>query len=272
MNEVTYISRADWNAGPLHTGHVVPLTQFVGLVVHHTVIVLPDYDHDGMIKGDIDDMIRYMQQLQRARPDLGPDVPYSFVGFEGEHEDDVIVAEGRGFGVTGAHTIGYNSSRYGYAFAGDFTNHAPTAGMWNGVRWIGNQLTSPTDAQPTLEHRDVYATQCPGNATETPAPAQPPFTIKPTPSPGDGDDMTTAFIIAKSNGATPPAPASTTRYLSTDGLFSCRWVQDEQELDDLVGMYKFRKSEFIVVGDEWRGSPYLMGHLPMLVGDIPPVA
>lgn len=84
--------------------------------------------------------------------------------------------------------------------------------------------------------------------------------------------MTTAFIIAKSNGATPSAPASTTRYLSTDGLFSCRWVKDEKELDDLVGMYKFRNSEFVVVGGEWRGSPYLMGHLPLLIGDTPPVA
>lgn len=175
MSKVTYLTRADWGAGPLGSGHVVPHNQFVGLVVHHTVIVLPDYDHDLLVAGDLDDCVEYMRRLQHARPDLGDEVPYSFVGFEGATDGEVIVAEGRGFGVTGAHTIGYNSTRYGYALAGDYTNHAPTSGQWEGARLIGRQLDDPINAQPTLEHRDVYATQCPGASTPAPALAQPPF-------------------------------------------------------------------------------------------------
>lgn len=186
---VTELSRAQWGAGPLGAGHVVPLAQFVGLVVHHTVIVMPDYDHDGMLAGDLEDAIVYMRVLQHARPDLGADVPYSFVVFEGAGENDCIVAEGRGVGVTGAHTIGYNSTRYGVAFAGDFTAHAPTPGMWAGVAHVGRRLADPSGAERTLEHRDVYATECPGNATPSPALAQPPFT---DPSPQE-DEL--VFII-----------------------------------------------------------------------------
>lgn len=180
---IQYLTRASYGAGPVTVGHAVPISQFVGLVVHHTVIVLPDYDHDSLIAGDLDDCIRYMQQLQHARPDLGDDCPYSYVVFEGAEAWDCVVAEGRGLGRTGAHTIGYNSSRYGCAFAGDFTTWSPTPGMWEGVRFVGRMLDQPADANPTLEHRDVYATQCPGISTPSPAPAQPPFTASPTPIP-----------------------------------------------------------------------------------------
>lgn len=185
---VTELSRAAWGAGPLGSGHVVDPAQFVGLVVHHTVIVMPDYDHDSLVAGDLDDAITYMRQLQHARPDLGDEVPYSFVVFEGTTELDCILAEGRGLGVTGAHTIGYNSTRYGVAFAGDFTDHAPTAGMWEGVKAVGRKLVNPAGAHATLEHRDVYATQCPGNSTPSPALAQPPFSAAAT----EADDMTPA--------------------------------------------------------------------------------
>lgn len=177
MSEIAYITRANYGAGPVTVGHAVPLAQIIGLVVHHTVIVLPDYDHDGMIAGDVDDCIRYMQVLQHARPDLGDDCPYSYVVFEDDDPNNCIVAEGRGQGRTGAHTIGYNSTRYGVAFAGDFTLRPPTPGMWAGVAWVGRtQLVDPVHAIPTLEHRDVYNTACPGAATESPALAQPPFT------------------------------------------------------------------------------------------------
>jgi hypothetical protein len=172
----TYLTRAQWGAGPLGAGHVVPLERIVGLVVHHTVIVMADYDHDGMIAGDLEDAIVYMRALQRARPDLGAEVPYSFVVLEGAAELDCIVAEGRGLGITGAHTIGYNSTRYGVAYAGDFTARAPTAGMLAGVRWVGRQLERPDIARPTFGHRDVHATACPGDAAYPQLPQlQPPF-------------------------------------------------------------------------------------------------
>lgn len=175
---ITELARSDWGAGPLTEGHPVPAAQMVGLVVHHTVIVLPDYDHDGLTGGDIDDARSYMRQLQHARPDLGLEVPYSWVVLAGAGEHDAILAEGRGLTRTGAHTIGYNSTRQGVAFAGDFTDHAPTPGMWAAVGAVGRKLTDPAGAQRTLEHRDVYRTACPGASTPlAPTIAQPPFPI-----------------------------------------------------------------------------------------------
>jgi hypothetical protein len=148
-----YLDRAAWgaNTGLPRLGRVVPRAQFTALVCHHTVIAF---------KGDVG---AYMRALQTARPDLGLDVPYSFVVFNGPGEFDYTVAEGRGFDRTGAHTQGgYNSTAYGCALAGDYTNVAPTIGQLIGIRWIGAQLVDPYGARPTIGHRDVHSTACPG--------------------------------------------------------------------------------------------------------------
>jgi hypothetical protein len=165
MAEGLFLDRAAWGANTAlaRLGYVVPRSQFVGLVVHHTVITLTDYDRDGFTHGDVDDIKRYMRSLQTARPDLGLDVPYSFVVFQGSSEHDYVVCEGRGFERTGAHTAGFNSTRWGVSLAGDYTTVPPTLGMLAGVRWVGAQLEDPVGARETLGHRDVKATACPGD-------------------------------------------------------------------------------------------------------------
>lgn len=187
MTTGLYLDRSAWGARSdlPRQGHVVPRSQFVGLVVHHTVIVLADYDRDGYVHGDVDDIKRYMRSLQTARPDLGLDVPYSFVVFQGSSEFDYVVCEGRGFDRTGAHTAGFNSTRWGLAFGGDFTSVAPTIGMLAGVRWVGAQLEDPIGAQQTLGHRDTKATACPGDAAyPLLVRLQPPFAPLAPPAPG----------------------------------------------------------------------------------------
>lgn len=162
---VTHLSRDDWGAGPLTAGIAAPHAQFVGLMVHHTVS-----PYNG-------DPIAFMRNLQKARPDLGSEVPYHFVVLPGATREDCVVAEGRGFGRTAAHCPNYNSTTIGIAFAGNYTDEPPSHGMLEGVRWIGRRLADPINALHTLGHRDVYATACPGDAT---VPLlglmQPPFT------------------------------------------------------------------------------------------------
>lgn len=160
-----YLDRAAWGANPNlpRKGYEVSRDRFGRLIVHHTVIVLPDYDGDGFTRGDIEDICRYMQRLQTARPDLGLDVPYSFVVFAGAQPWDYVVCEGRGFERTGAHTAGYNSTAYGVALAGDFTYEEVTPGMIEGIKWVGRQLSAPVDAAETLGHRDTKPTACPGD-------------------------------------------------------------------------------------------------------------
>lgn len=162
---VRYLPRSEWGAGPVTLGYHAPHAQFVGLVNHHTVIA-----YHG-------DPVAYMRTVQHSRPDLGDEVPYSFVIMPGATDGDCVVGEGRGWERTGAHTEGYNSTRYGVAWAGDYTNVEPTAGMLSGFRWLGSQLADPVNAVATLGHRDVKATACPGDCAYPHLPEmQPPFT------------------------------------------------------------------------------------------------
>ena len=187
---VEYVSRIQWGAGPLGAGHKIDHGRFSGLAVHHTVAILRDYDRDGFLHGDLDDVIRYMRTLQKSRPDLGPEIPYSFVVFRGSTDGACIVAEGRGFGITGAHTAGHNSSRYGVAYAGNASIDTMTMGVLEGFRWVGQHLAHPETARPTIGHRDVKATECPGNHLYAALrKLQPPFFSTP-----DSEDFTMAGL------------------------------------------------------------------------------
>ncbi len=174
-----FVTREDWGGGPVRSGYQVDPARFVRLVVHHTVMVLRDYDGDGFRHGDLDDVYQYMRALQTARPDLGPEVPYSFVIFAGSHPLEVFVVEGRGRGRTGAHTAGQNSTAYGVAYAGNTQVETVTPGMEEGVRWVGRtQLVDPANARPTDGHWQSKATACQGrNGKAVQARQQPPFTL-----------------------------------------------------------------------------------------------
>jgi hypothetical protein len=182
---VLYIPRSEWGGGSLKSGYRVPEAQFKGLVLHHTVMVMQDYDRDGFLHGDVDDICRYMQLLQVSRPDLGGEVPYSFVGFLGADPNDAVVCEGRGKGVTGAHTINYNSSRYAFSFAGNASTQSVTPGVIEAANWVGRtMLVDPDNAARTFGHRDIKATECPGNTLYAAMPQiQPPFSLAPAPEP-----------------------------------------------------------------------------------------
>lgn len=222
---IEVLSREDWGADPNlpKRGHQVPVEQFVGLIVHHTVMVLNDTDHDGYAAGDLDDISAYMQRLQVARPDLGLDVPYSFVVFEGPTESDAVIGIGRGQFRTGAHTAGYNSTAWGVALAGDYTNIAPTAGMLEAIRLIGRWLADPVNALPTLGHRDTVDTACPG-ALAYPLldQVQPPFTSLEPPPPPPVSEHVDMILLRVTDDPSYPLPAGVLLELSGNGL---AWVQ-----------------------------------------------
>lgn len=166
---LTYLAREDWdNSGARRLGHVVPASQFERLVMHHTVSV---WDDD---PGTADESTR-MRYLRTVRPDLGRDVPYSFVLFRQDNPLDVVVAEGRGGVRTGAHTEHHNSTVLGCALAGNFETDPWTSGLAEGVRWIG-QTFLLGDPEATKAHRDYKATACCGaNAYAHISDVQPPF-------------------------------------------------------------------------------------------------
>lgn len=199
---MTYLPRSWWTDAP-PGGHPTPHSQYLGLVVHHTVIVMPDYDGDGFTAGDLDDVRRYMLKLRDARPDLAyqgvNEVPYSFVTFPGTHWNHGIVVEGRGPGRTGAHTLGFNSTRYGVAHAGNSSTEAISDGEVEAIREVGRRLWDPLGAVRAKGHRDLRATACPGDSLYGrlgevqppyfPLPATPPVVVH------QEDDMDTPRVI-----------------------------------------------------------------------------
>ena len=158
---INYVSREEWGGGPVRRGLVYPLDKFEGVVTHHTVSVAPDYDRDGVTTGDVDDMSQFMRYLQMARPDLGPEVPYSFVEFEDPNPRVAWLFEGRGLGRSGAHTQqGRNHDRYGVAIEGNTSVDAPSTALIPGLKLVRSWTTATA---PTTGHRDWHATHCPGD-------------------------------------------------------------------------------------------------------------
>ena len=181
MMSVVYRDRARWGADESlpRLGAAVSSSQFRGLVIHHDVIGTP---HPA---GHMPSIDSHMRRLQVVRPDLGLDVPYSFVVFAGVDENEGVICEGRGTNRTGAHTRGLNSSRWGIAFAGNTNDDPVTPGMIDAVRYIGTKLivSHGDPLHATTGHGAHASTACPGHNARAALPAmQPPFSLAPSPT------------------------------------------------------------------------------------------
>lgn len=89
------------------------------------------------------------------------DIAYSFVIYP-----DGLVLEGRGWGIVGAHTIGHNSTPHGFCFAGNFTKERITDQARDASRELwqaGVELGMIAKEYELRGHRDVDATECPGD-------------------------------------------------------------------------------------------------------------
>jgi len=171
---LTVVSRADWGGGVCTVGYAVPHSQFIGEVIHHDVIPF-----DGNAADVISETKKHAKALKRSRPDLGGDWPYSW-GLAPDYSDDdhTIIVEGRGWRRTGAHTSGYNSTRYGVVLFGNYVagQMRVTRGQTRGARYLGAWFAQPLVAQPTLYHRQIKSTACPGEGgIALSLFAQPPF-------------------------------------------------------------------------------------------------
>lgn len=201
---ITYLSRDEWGADTSlrrRGRRVDGRRAFRGVFVHHTVFRVSDWDSDGISTGDLDDIKEFMRRLQVIRPDLGYDVPYSFVVFAGKRPQDSIVCEGRGLDYTGAHTAGFNSTRLGVSIAGNTSEEPVTPGILNGIRWCGALLLDQGDLKDTLPHQAVKATACPGSSMMAALhQVQPPFTPPPESEEEEDTDMITVIDTRDGKG------------------------------------------------------------------------
>lgn len=180
-----YVQRELWDTGKTlpRLGSLVAPSARTHVFIHHTVMV--DSDATKNTWESWDEIRAMMQRLQVARPDLGKDVPYSFVAFC-HASGDLVLCEGRGLLRTGAHSVGHNTAAFGISFAGDFENQpAPTQlanqlaalGIWlKSLRQIGyanlGTVKPPIPKQrEVFAHEDIKATACPGRHLVTMLPA-----------------------------------------------------------------------------------------------------
>ncbi|XP_046979544.1 peptidoglycan-recognition protein LB-like isoform X1 [Schistocerca americana] len=149
------VTRAQWGARP-PTARETMKTPVPFVVIHHTY--KPGFC---ATTEDCKKAMRTMQDMHQFQHKWN-DIGYNFVvGGDGK------VYEGRGWGIVGAHAPNYNSRSIGISFIGDYTSNLPTPAMLE----AGQQLIRCGVARgqiaadyKLLGHRQVRATECPGDA------------------------------------------------------------------------------------------------------------
>ena len=119
-----------------------------GVFIHHSVSPAP-----ATKEGERAEM-RNLQQIAFSRG--FSDISYSFVVFPSGR-----IYEGRGKGVEGAHTLGYNDTAYGLCAAGNYETVRPTNELVKSLSWLRRRYLRLAD-KPCRPHRAVYSTACPG--------------------------------------------------------------------------------------------------------------
>ena len=172
---VQYLSRREWGADTdlPRLGQHYPADEPVEAIQHH--VVATDDDATPNRWESVAEIIPKMQRLQTVRPDLGLDVPYSYVTFlmKYTHKTGLILCEGRGPYRRGAHTSYHNRTGRAMAIEGNLQLGEPIeeyvemlswAWGWikeeHGLRNLGN--AKPVNGGVIFGHQDFYATACPG--------------------------------------------------------------------------------------------------------------
>lgn len=176
---MVYLSRAEWGARtdiPRLGMPSVPRARRSYNIIHHTVIV--DADVSPNVWESLDEVKAVMRRLQTIRPDLGADVPYNFVLFL-MGDGTIVVCEGRGYDLWGAHTAGrdsggnyFNGSGIATSFCGNFEDYPTDIDPWltainawfHHLKTVFANLGATTVCgRLTCGHRDF-----PGNSTACP--------------------------------------------------------------------------------------------------------
>lgn len=166
-----YYTRGEWGARTdiPRLGYSVSRSARTHGIFHHTVVV--DDDATPNTWETVQECFGKQRQLQVIRPDLGLDVPYSFV-FYRMADRKLSVLEGRGLDRTGAHTYGHNTKGIGIAGEGNFQLPASFVDYRDNLsRFLGwlkfdqgmTNLGSDRPARAVVYgHQDFDSTACPG--------------------------------------------------------------------------------------------------------------
>lgn len=141
------VTRKEWGARPPKS--TAPMARSDGLHVHHTT---------GSNLGN-ENYPQWVRNIQNYHMDKKgwDDIGYSFLVDE---YGNIYV--GRGWGIAGAHTLGYNEESHGVAYLGNGSERIPRK-----VVWAYQDLVVRHDKRYgkgyVYGHRDRASTACPGN-------------------------------------------------------------------------------------------------------------
>ncbi|KAL8581145.1 hypothetical protein ACOMHN_033593 [Nucella lapillus] len=150
---LTIVSRSEWKArSPKKVAEKMKQAA-KHVLVHHSA---------GPFAADRASCIQQVQSFQKMHMDDNKwdDIGYSFVVGE-----DGNAYEGRGWNRVGAHTTGYNAVGIGICVIGNYNIREPNAAALGAVRQLidyGVRQGHISSDYTLRGHRDVGATECPG--------------------------------------------------------------------------------------------------------------
>lgn len=143
---VSVVSRAGWGARPPRSRAYVSWSRRTEVVIHHS-------------EGPASQSVRAIQDFHmgaRGWVDIG----YNFLV-----SSDGTAYEGRGWTVQGAHAPGHNTSGVGICVIGSYSRSRPSAAALRTVRALYEEANRRVGRRLAVRgHRDVYPTDCPGDA------------------------------------------------------------------------------------------------------------
>lgn len=148
------MKREQWGAASLRANHD-PMGAVARITVHHTD------EHAGMRGRPDAEVVRAIQAYHQGQ--LGwADIGYHYlVGSDGR------IYEGRALSAQGAHSGGANNvNNLGISVIGNFSQALPPARQLEALAGFlaDRQALNRVSADGVLGHRDLGATECPGNA------------------------------------------------------------------------------------------------------------
>lgn len=150
---VKIISKAEWGAKPATRNTTLPNGLYYA-VIHHTA------GDNCFTKATC---ILEIQGIQNYHQNIlgWDDIGYNFlIGGDGN------IYEGRGWNVLGAHALNWNSKSIGICLMGNYNNDQPTEDQIKAAKEILAEAVSRgqiTSNYILKGHRQVGATECPGN-------------------------------------------------------------------------------------------------------------
>ena len=250
-DQLLYLTRDEWDdSGARRLGSPVPIQDHTEAWQHHTVGI--DNDATPNQWGGIADCKRRMRFLRTVRPDLGEDIPYTWVGFLMEKafqgEGGLVVCEGRGPGRRGAHTKYHNRTGVALALDGNFEDYSIDLTPWipqlsRFWSWAKYEIPIPNLATVTPQDAYVWGHQQSGASTACPGifmmSKLPQVTID---RPQEEDDMAFARIIKYKS-------SDTKTYLWRSNTKELLHMKSRQQREQTAELYGISKDAEVVSKD-----------------------